>query len=209
MDKDEKSEKSWGAAPARFAVILLTGLLLIVMAALLLMPRASAGQSAMASPSALASDVSAIDEALITSIWDNPLAAPQVQIPAEGLLQPDDATFMVYFDQLYEEKQRYYGREIEVAGIVLLDEDLATDEFLLGRNLVWCCANDTYFVGFLAFGLQSLPEDGSSWRIRGWLEPRLYTDPETGRSFNVPAIRVNLATPDSAFSVDIYQLQSD
>lgn len=202
--KDKAPESSWGFAPSRFAIALLIGLLALVLGALLFLPRKN---SAPVRSGAIASVESNLnndfDEGLFTEIWDNPLAVAAVEIPAEGLLSPDDVSFMAYFDQLYADKQQYYGREIEVAGLVLRDDDLAAGEFLVGRNLVWCCDNDSYFVGFLAFGLPVLPADGSSWRIRGWLEPRPYTDPESGRRFDVPAIRVSLANPDTDFMVDI------
>lgn len=136
-------------------------------------------------------------------IWAG-LAASTVLIPEDGLLAPDDYGFMAYFDRLYEEKERYYGREIELSGLVLIDEHLGPGEFMLGRNFIWCCESDSYFVGFLLFGWTSLPADGSLVRVRGWLEPRQYTDPERGTSFEVPAIRVSRLEAAGNFSINVY-----
>lgn len=128
-------------------------------------------------------------------------------IPESGTLKPGDADFILYFDKLYEDKEKYYGRRIELSGMVLHDAALAADEFLIGRNLLWCCEDDSYFVGFLAFGLPQLPEDGASLRLEGWLEPRSYTDSDTGRSFDVPAIRIDLARPDYDFALTVYPIE--
>jgi len=162
--------------------------------ALLLAPELSAGSAATAGPSTASSSAT-------LSIDDFP------PIPESGTLKPGDTDFILYFDKLYEDKEQYYGRRIELSGMVLHDAALAADEFLIGRNLLWCCEDDSYFVGFLAFGLPQLPEDGASLRLEGWLEPRPYTDSDTGRSFDVPAIRIDLARPDYDFALTVYPIE--
>ena len=128
-----------------------------------------------------------------------------VSLPLEGRLTPDDGSFLLYYDLLYEDQALYYGREIELSGLVYRDAGLADGEFMIGRNLIWHSEDDSYFIGFLAFGLpQSLP-DGESFRIHGWLEPRPYSDPERQVTFTVPAIRVDRAWPDRAFAMDLFR----
>ena len=128
-----------------------------------------------------------------------------VSLPLEGRLTPDDGSFLLYYDLLYEDQALYYGREIELSGLVYRDAGLADGEFMIGRNLIWHSEDDSFFIGFLAFGLpRSLP-DGESFRIHGWLEPRPYTDPERQVTFTVPAIRVDRAWPDQAFAMDLFR----
>lgn len=112
-------------------------------------------------------------------------------VPKTGLIGVEDETFSAAYDELYDHRDDYYGREIELSGYVLHQDDLASGTFLVGKDLLWCCENDKYFIGFLAIA----PADGTvpgadeEVYVRGVLEPAAYTNPENGQTFVVPAIR--------------------
>ncbi len=145
---------------------------------------------------------------------DNPQASAErrqgsaAEIPVSGTLKPEDDDFMSYYELLYKDKERYYGREIELAGIVMRDEGLGGDAFLIGRSLIWCCEDDADYVGYVAFGAGPPPEDGAAVALRGVLERRPYTDAERGKTFDVPAIRIRSMAPSQDFSPLVYPVST-
>lgn len=112
-------------------------------------------------------------------------------IPASGRIRISDELFSAAYDELYDHRAAYYGRDIELAGYVELQEDLGPGSFLVGRKLLWCCEEDAYFIGFLVLGAEGVPATGSAVRVAGRIEAASYTNPENGKSFEVPAIRVS------------------
>ena len=119
--------------------------------------------------------------------------SPPPAVPESGPIRVSDEAFSAFYDELYDKRAKYYGREIEVAGYVTAQEGLGSGGFLVGRDLVWCCDADKYFIGFLAFapGTPSAPPPApeSEVLVRGTLEAAEYTNPENGKTFTVPAIR--------------------
>lgn len=125
-------------------------------------------------------------------------------VPADGTIRLSDETFSAAYDELYNHRDIYFGRTIELAGIVMSQGDLGPGGFLIGRRLLWCCENDAYFIGFLAFTAGTAPEEGDKIRVLGVLEPREYRHPETGKSYKVPAIRVERVDPEPGVSETVY-----
>lgn len=121
-------------------------------------------------------------------------------MPETGVIRVGDDTFLAAYDQLYERRAQYYGREIELAGYVMDQDDIAPGAFLIGRDLLWCCESDIHFIGFLAIAAGSPPAPGSTVLVRGILEPTEYRNPETGRTFAVPAIRCFYVAPFEGFA---------
>ncbi len=112
-------------------------------------------------------------------------------IPENGTIAVTDSTFSLAYDELYNNREKYYGREIEIAGFIEAQDGLPSGEFLIGRNLLWCCQDDMYFIGFLAVSAPGdAPKPGESVRVSGTIEAMAYTDDESGKTFDVPAIRV-------------------
>ena len=125
-------------------------------------------------------------------------------VPPRGLIHIEDETFSAAYDEIYDHRSEYYGREIELAGIVLSQAGLSAGEFLIGRKLLWCCENDMYFIGFLGVSESSAPKERDKIRVRGTLEPRDYRDPETGKRFTVPAVRIHRIFPEPDLSERVY-----
>jgi uncharacterized membrane protein YcgQ (UPF0703/DUF1980 family) len=126
-------------------------------------------------------------------------------VPASGIIKLSDETFAPGYDELYDHREKYYGREISVSGYVETD-GLAKGQFLVGRNLVWCCETDAYFIGFLVLIDGNVPEQGAELRVTGEIEAAVYTDPVSGKTFDVPAIRAEKIEAAPKFSRDVYPL---
>lgn len=109
-------------------------------------------------------------------------------IPKTGRIELQDDTFSPGYDELYDHRADYYGREIEFSGYVRTD-NVPEGQFLLGRDVLWCCEADKYYIGFLILSPGAIPQEGAEVRVRGTIEPVLYTNAESGKSFTVPAIR--------------------
>ena len=128
---------------------------------------------------------------------------PKPSIPATGVISLDDETFASGYDELYDHRESYYGRELSVSGYVE-SENLPPGQFLIGRDLMWCCAADEYFIGFLALTDGTVPRAGSALLVSGTIEPAPYKDPSTGKTFDVPAIRVKRIARAPKFSREVY-----
>jgi len=127
-------------------------------------------------------------------------------VPAEGVIRVTEETFSAAYDELYNHRDAYYGREIELGGYVLAQDDLGPGAFLVGRDLIWCCEDDKYFIGFLAFcDGGAVPEPGTTVLVRGVLEAREYRDTEKGKSFMVPAIRASRVDALPGIPTNVYQ----
>ena len=122
--------------------------------------------------------------------WPAQGPAPSFVPPKTGLITIDDEIFTLAYDEIYEKRASYYGREIRLGGFVLYQEGLKPGEFLLGRKLVTCCDEHAYFIGFVAEADGPPPPEYSRWEATGVIEERPYVDPDRGMSFTVPAIRI-------------------
>lgn len=128
---------------------------------------------------------------------------PLAPLPDSGLIQLEDRTFSAAYDEIYENRDRFYGRALEFSGYVIAD-DLPPGQFLVGRDLIWCCEADQYFIGFLVITEGSLPKTNDEVRVTGTLEPVPYDDPETGNRFMVPALRLETLGEPGKFSRQVF-----
>lgn len=136
-------------------------------------------------------------EALLRNVERKPV------VPDTGAITLSDETFSPVYDEIYDNREKYYGRELTVSGYVETD-NLPPGQFLIGRDLVWCCQQDKYFIGFLVLTEDALPAAGAELSVTGKLEPVSYSDSETGKTFDVPAIRAKKLEDAPRFSRDVY-----
>jgi uncharacterized membrane protein YcgQ (UPF0703/DUF1980 family) len=136
-------------------------------------------------------------EALLRTVERKPA------VPATGVIKLNDETFSPGYDEIYDNREKYYGREISVSGYVEND-NLPQGQFLVGRDLVWCCQSDKYFIGFLVLTEGKLPAANAELRVSGVLESVSYTDPETGKTFLVPAIRAKKIESAPKFNRQVF-----
>jgi uncharacterized membrane protein YcgQ (UPF0703/DUF1980 family) len=136
-------------------------------------------------------------EALLRNVERNPA------VPDTGTITLSDEAFSPGYDEIYDNREKYYGRELTVSGYVETD-NLPSGQFLIGRDLVWCCQQDKYFIGFLVLIDGAPPVAGAELLVTGTLEPVSYSDPETGKTFDVPAIRAKKLERAPRFSREVY-----
>lgn len=74
----------------------------------------------------------------------------------------EDRDYALWYRDITEEEQKYYGKTIKVKGRSLLGGGLKDDEFVIGRHIMTCCVDDITFGGLVAHyeGSQSLDHGG-------------------------------------------------
>ncbi len=117
----------------------------------------SATSDAQAAPDRPANVGNALAEDFLRKVEPAPV------IPAEGTIHLKDETFSAAYDELYDKRDAYYGRTLDLAGIVMAQDDLGPGGFLVGRKLLWCCELDTYFIGFLAYTQGEAPRRANAY----------------------------------------------
>lgn len=124
-------------------------------------------------------------------------------VPATGLITLTDETFSAAYDEVYDNREKYYGREVSITGYAITD-NLPPGQFLVGRDLVWCCQQDKYFIGFLVLTGEALPASEAELCVNGVMEAVPYEDPETGKKFDVPGIRAKKIVKAPGVARDVY-----
>ena len=128
---------------------------------------------------------------------------PAPTLPPKGTLVFDDDRFEGIYRELYDHRSRYLGREVDLRGTARREAGLPGKGFLVGRRLRWCCENDEAFLAFVVLG-EPHPKEGAGVRVLGVLEEVSYRDPETGRTYPIPAIRPRVVSPDEGFSPVVF-----
>jgi putative membrane protein len=89
-----------------------------------------------------------------------------------GTIILTDKNYMACYQELMNHPVQYKGRTVEFIGYVSKSESgLQKNEFIVGRDLMWCCAAELQLVGFLCSNNSSgsLPEN--SWvKVDGMLD---------------------------------------
>jgi len=124
-------------------------------------------------------------------------------IPSGKITFTDD-TFAKLYDEIYDRRDSYYGREIDIAGFVMHEETEGMKNLLIGRNLLWCCEDDMFFIGFLVLTDHPYPEEDSSVRVKGTIKPAEYTNPD-GKRLTVPAIKAESIHTAENVSPKVYR----
>ena len=119
------------------------------------------------------------------TVADSPRAA---LFPKEGTIEIDDTGFLAAYDEIYDNRDAYYGRSVVVSGYVEYQEGLGAGEFLVGRDLLWCCEDDMDYIGYLVRAEGTPPSEGSELKIEGILKPMAYYNEESKKTITVPGI---------------------
>lgn len=120
-------------------------------------------------------------------------------IPEEGTISLTGGNYFSFYEELYDNKERFIGRDIRVEGFLHTGTGLREDQVLLGRLLMWCCAADAYTVGFLLANPEELPiadpkeAQGRWFRLEGSITTAEYKNPSSGEEYTVPAIAIERA----------------
>lgn len=104
------------------------------------------------------------EEGEIENIFDEEmpydLNAPVIQI--------EDMDYGIWYIDMIDHPQRYDGKVVEFQGKILKPRRLASDEFIVGRMAMTCCADDTTFLGQVCKSKHAGRLRAGQWiRIRG------------------------------------------
>jgi putative membrane protein len=82
----------------------------------------------------------------------------------------DDASYWALYNRIYDHPQEAAGHQIRIQGFVYRESSWPAGEFLVARQLMWCCAADMGVVGFRvqAHG-QAIPVENQWVNVRGEL----------------------------------------
>ena len=105
-------------------------------------------------------------------------------------LDIDDTNFVSWLGELDGDPGRFKGMHISYVGYVYKSDMFAANEFVAGRNLMWCCAADIQLIGCLCRyeGAAELT-DGSWVRVDGTLDTAVWQGSE------IPLISELTVTP--------------
>lgn len=120
---------------------------------------------------------------------------------------PDSITitaenYVTMLSDIEHNAQRYVGKKIILEGFIYRDPAFATDEFVLARMYMICCAADVQVTGLMCKGNQSQTLADDQWvKVEGVLQVQNYE--MYGEQSLMPVIQIAqievLATPDNQY----------
>lgn len=79
---------------------------------------------------------------------DDDVYSSQLKLDGDTIVM-DDNNFVKWLQELYDNKQKYQGKKIQVIGFVLKGKELSKNEFYPARLMMACCTADLQPVGLL------------------------------------------------------------
>ena len=88
----------------------------------------------------------------------------------------DDQNIVSWVNELNNHPDNYVGKKIEYTGYVFKSgKDFKSDEFVPGRDMMWCCAADIQLVGVLCHYDKTLELKENNWvKVTGTLATSTY-----------------------------------
>lgn len=88
------------------------------------------------------------------------LSAPVVEI--------DDMDYGIWYMDTIDHPERYEGKVVEFRGEIKKPRRLASDEFIVGRMAMTCCADDMTFLGFVVRSKHAASLQSGQWiQVKG------------------------------------------
>jgi len=125
-------------------------------------------------------------------------------VPAIGQIVLGQQNYYPVYQELYDNPAAFAGRTIHATGFVYRGRTEPSGEFIMARELMWCCAADAVAIGFITQSDQTSALKDSEWvAVTGTLATTSYVDRYTQVKSTVPLIKVSridhLKGPDFAF----------
>ncbi len=80
------------------------------------------------------------------------------------VVEIEDRDYAIWYRDLGEELEKYDGKTVSFKGQVSVSDELPEDSFVIGRQLMNCCAEDITFAGLIV-----VKADRSGWVSRDWV----------------------------------------
>ena len=74
-----------------------------------------------------------------------------------------DVDYAIFYRDLSEDMEKYIGRTVKFTGIVARDKALPDNEFVVGRHVMVCCADDITYRGLAVKAEESAPVSTRDW----------------------------------------------
>ena len=88
-----------------------------------------------------------------------------------AVVEIKDEDFAIFYRDMTEEPEKYFGKTFAFKGIVALDKVLPTGHFAIGRHVMTCCEADIAYRGVVAKGMGKLKLQTRDWvTVKGTLE---------------------------------------
>lgn len=93
--------------------------------------------------------------------------------PLSGPITIQESDFSRAVDALWDDPERFVGREVTMTAFVHRDEDWPDGVFAAARMAIWCCAADAQLIGVIAVSPpDQIPPVGTWLRVTGTLSIR-------------------------------------
>ncbi len=125
-------------------------------------------------------------------------------VPATGPIVLGQNNYYPAYQELYGNPAAFAGRTIHATGFVYRGRTEPAGQFIMARELMWCCAADAVAIGFITQSGQTSALRNSEWvAVTGTLATTSYVDRYTQVKSTVPLIKVSridhLKGPDFEF----------
>ncbi len=79
------------------------------------------------------------------------------------VIEIKDEDFAIFYRDMTEDTNKYFGKKIRFKGIVALDKSLPVSNFAIGRHIMTCCEADIAYQGVVAKGMGKLKLTTRDW----------------------------------------------
>jgi putative membrane protein len=126
-----------------------------------------------------------------------PFGSTVVLIITDNTITIDDKNFVNWISELDNNPGEYVGMTLELVGYVYKSGEFESDEFVVGRNMMWCCAADIQMIGCLCrYGKADELEEYCWVRVAGTLSTA------TWQGASIPYVVDATVTPARAPAVE-------
>ena len=86
------------------------------------------------------------------------------------VIQIEDMDYGIWYMDVIDHPERYDGKVVEFRGKIMKPRRLASDEFIVGRTAMTCCADDMTFLGYVCRSKHTASLKSGQWiQIKGLL----------------------------------------
>lgn len=84
------------------------------------------------------------------------------------VIEIEDMDYGIWYMDVIDHPERYDGKVVEFRGKIMKSRRLASDEFIVGRTAMTCCADDMTFLGYVCRSKHAASLKSGQWiQIRG------------------------------------------
>ena len=81
------------------------------------------------------------------------------------VIEVGDDDFAIWYRDVSEEMDKYHGKTVKVKGLVARNPKIPKDSFVIGRDIMTCCADDIKYAGMLVEGTSRFSAKHGDWVV--------------------------------------------